>query len=240
MHRFWKSIVRQFKTLDLVPEYFRSVKTEAWNLAWGPGLIAIAFCLWWSQRPTPMPSLNVAIFLGGALVLAGYYLWRADHLRLMPKLGLQDCAPQFTPGEPGQVKVYLHILPECLTDQSIEECEGYLVGVWKYSETTWIKTEPSETVELKWSPNISGPITLQPGVPRKLIVCWISNKTGQRINLEGSWIPLRAKPLLTFPSILRFDIRVTAKDCPPVDISLSVQFGATWDIPMVVQRQTNQ
>src|SRR5882762_7998254 len=90
MRRIWKAIVQQFKTLELLKDYFLSVKAQAWNLAWGPGLIAISFCLWWAQRPTPMPNLNVALFLGGALVLAGYYLWRADHVRLIPKIQLTE------------------------------------------------------------------------------------------------------------------------------------------------------
>ena len=46
-------------------------------------------------------------------------------------------------------------------------------------------------------------------------------------------IPLRAATIFFADAYFKLDIRVTAKECPPVDMSLEVRKGPRWDQPNV-------
>jgi hypothetical protein len=77
MQRLKAFLKARWETLDLFPAYLRAVKTEAWDIAWGDGFLAIPFVLWWSIAPMPGPI--IALYFVGAVTIAGYYIWRADH-----------------------------------------------------------------------------------------------------------------------------------------------------------------
>jgi hypothetical protein len=238
MSRLWRAVVRQFKTFDLLPEYFFSVKAEAWNLAWGPGFIAVIFCLWWFERATPMPTLNVALFLGAALVLAGYYLWRADHLRLVPKITLRfaneppfvQTTPAATPGSEIILSRYWRVFPDC--SAPVENCTGYLLKVFKEVDGRWEPTAFDEAVPLMWANrNFAGPTTIEPKIGPYLDVFYVDS-------LNKEIIPCTAirlhRAALVFREYATFRLDVHVTNSAPISLKVRMDArSAHWDRPLV-------
>jgi hypothetical protein len=83
--RLLTSLSNQFKTLKELPEYFYAVRVEWVNVAWGVGLPAIAFIILWSLEVIT-DKQKIAYFFVFALFMAGYYVWRPNHLRLQKKI----------------------------------------------------------------------------------------------------------------------------------------------------------
>jgi hypothetical protein len=84
MHRFIRWLNKRFGTFDLLPEYFTAAASQMQNILWGALLPFVAWGIWFVLGNPPMWVNATAI--GLALFLAGYYVWRADHIRLEPKV----------------------------------------------------------------------------------------------------------------------------------------------------------
>lgn len=79
---------RQFEKLLLVPEYFRALAKEWVSILFGETLVGVAFLLWWALASPPNSQL-VLVFVV-AMFVAGYYAWRAAHIRLEPQLSVEQ------------------------------------------------------------------------------------------------------------------------------------------------------
>jgi hypothetical protein len=91
---------RSFKEgLDrhLLWEYCLAVKNHAWEVLWGAGVIGIictVLTLYYS------PSWKAAGWvIAGVVLVAGYFAWRSDHVRLMPKFEVKEYVIQPTETE---------------------------------------------------------------------------------------------------------------------------------------------
>jgi len=76
----------QLEKLLLMPDYFRSCAKQWMNILFGETLVGVAFLLWWALANPPNSSL-IAVFVA-ALFFAGYYAWRAENLRLRPRISV--------------------------------------------------------------------------------------------------------------------------------------------------------
>lgn len=235
MSKFLGWLKTRFATFDLVPDYFGALAQSWQDVLWGASMPAIAFGLYWAFYE---PSAKVlTIFFVAVMFVAGYYIWRADHLRLMPKLTISKFILEETglAGVPVR-SIYIHILPVCLTDAPVSGCEGRLLRIHKWSTTSnaWELTPFNEPLELNWSWRGAVPITIQPGIDQRLNVCFITS-TGQMVaDVKDSIIPIRGQSVLNGTDRFRFDIKITANECPPVDAVVEVQGGVPWNKPTVV------
>jgi hypothetical protein len=84
MQRFIKWLNKRFGTFDLLPEYFTAAAGAMQNILWGALLPFLAWGIWFIVGTPPMWINATAI--GVALFLAGYYVWRADHVRLQQSI----------------------------------------------------------------------------------------------------------------------------------------------------------
>ena len=84
MRRFIRWLNKRFGTFDLLPEYFTAAASQMQNILWGALLPFLAWGIWFIVS-TPPTWVNL-LAVGFALFLAGYYVWRADHLRLLQKI----------------------------------------------------------------------------------------------------------------------------------------------------------
>jgi hypothetical protein len=77
----------------------------------------------------------------------------------------------------GVFYAYIHIIPECISEAPVYECQGYLLRVQRYAPiNNWVATEIDEPLELVWSIyDDTAPRTLQPDVETRLNLCWIGN-----------------------------------------------------------------
>jgi hypothetical protein len=171
-----------------------------------------------------------------ALFFAGYYVWRAYHLRLIPKFAVTELIVQPTKTEdPKSMNLFVQIIPECLTDAPVHECRGQLLRVCKrYTDSEeWVVTGMNAPLFLGWDYYSIAPFTLEPGIKRRLNVCWWNDRS-MFIIPSVEPLPSKFKTVFNSTGTFKFDIRLTAKDCSPVDVFVTVNLDARiWDKPLV-------
>jgi hypothetical protein len=241
MSGFIQWVSKWFRTFDHFPEYTRSA-LSSWNgILWGGSVTAALFLFLGALGLATKTAIYC--WLVTALFMAGYYVWRADHIRLMPKFVFDQIDIQPTPlvntstGQTGSC-IYLQLYPRCLTDADIENCEPWLRSTCSRSDETevWKLTEMNESVRLGWSHDDDPrrvppfpPITLQSGNERRLnVVCITSDNS---IHPIVHPTPLRAIEVLTCDKEFLFDIVIRGKDCPHVRLFVRLKRGTTWDKP---------
>jgi|SRR5579862_8004257 len=241
MFKLLKRFAGRFRTFDLLPEYFKSLVAHWQNVLWGEGIVAAVFSAWWLLGSPP--AWAIVAYLVLAMFVAGYYLWRADHIRLVPKLEFGDVRVVKTPTRetigpvtrPGCDRVVAQLEVKNSTAAAVDDCRGHLVRVWKWSYYGWIPTEVDEPLDLLWS-TIDEPIrTLYPGIPQRLCIFAIDNVADKYIYPWAKSVQLRMLEVFkkADPAKFKFDISVRARDCRSIDIALRVQIGETWDKPVV-------
>ncbi len=237
MHRFWKFLKAHYRAYNLLPDYLSAVKHAGWDVLWAPIMPSIAYWLLWF-RPNPPAGWITTIYVVWVVLIAGYFLWRADHVRLIPKIELGKTYVIKTPtNNPNIKKVYAQLLVRCSSEAPLTECRGHLLRVWKWSasDEKWRETECDEPLDLLWS-NIDQPLrNVEPGVDQRLDIFCIDN-VSKAITIWAAAVQYRAAAVFTSsnPSdIFKFDIRVSAKESPPIYISLRVQAGDDWETPLV-------
>jgi hypothetical protein len=85
--RIWKWLLDWARSLNLFPDYFQALRENFLNVIFGPSVLAVIYGIW-SLIAVPPLSITL-LFLGGAALLASYYVWRADHLQLVSKITLR-------------------------------------------------------------------------------------------------------------------------------------------------------
>jgi hypothetical protein len=225
---------RWLKTFNLFWKYLRAAG-EHWQEILGGA--SVPFLIWgvWFIVGNPPAWINWSAVLF-ALLIAGYFVWRADHVRLIPLLGIAGVFVKEVPTNlPGMRRVYVQILPKCLTEATAEACVGHLLRVYKRfsSEEEWILTDINEPLVLEWSYGGFGPRDLHSELGQRLNVCFRDNQIIQ-IQPTLEIAPSRWKEVFDSTGIFRFDIRITAKNCAPVDTSVSVTLDrCKWNEPKV-------
>jgi len=201
----------------------------------------VAFALWWFLG-NPPPWI-IVIYLVSAMFVAGFYVWRDDHVRLMPILAFGAVRVVPTPtqtlaGHPGPQRVVAQIEVENPTDAAIADCRGHLLRVLKWSEANhqWIATEVDEILNLLWSTIDEPTTTLYPRTKHQLCLFFVDNVAQPLIGIWGRPVQLRMAAAFEHSDpkdIFRFDISVTDSNCLAANISLTVQMGERWDKPVV-------
>jgi len=235
-------IKQRFLSFDLFPDYFRLLVGNWQNVLWGTSLAAVAFALWWFLGVPP--TWAIATFLTCAMLIAGYYTWRADHVRLVPRLIVGDARIISTPttnmrtGEAGADRVFAQIEIQNPTDTTLADCRGHLLRVMRWSEAAqcWESTAVDESLALLWS-TIDQPATaLYPRMRRQLCLFYVEDVATPHIHIWAATVQHRMVAFLARSDptdVLRFDISITAQDCPAVNVSLRVQLGTDMDNPEV-------
>jgi len=215
--------------------YWGLFKEKAWDIFWGPTMLGIIFgifTLWY-----PPALIWFCIYLLTVFFMTGYYLWRDYYIRLQPQFTVLEAKIQPTETEQrDEMNIFIQIIPACLSDALVYECRGRLQRVChRYlEEDEWEVTRMDSPLFLEWDYYGSKPMTLEPGIRQRLNVCSWSKS---RKFIVPAVKPLPSKFRIVFDRLgqFKFDIRVTAKDCKPVDVALIVQMDVTqaWDEPTV-------
>lgn len=197
----------------------------------------------WFYVGNPPTWLNWTVILI-ALVVAGYYAWRIDHIRLVPKLAFGDIRVVTTPTTilphniPGPNKAVAQLLVKCVTDAEIHECQGRLLRVWRWHnpENRWTPTAVDEPLDLLWS-TIDRPVrTLEPNIDQRLCIFSSDNIAEPGVHPTVAIMQHRMSAMFQASGrfdIFKFDICVHGKDSPPVYMSIKVQLSSDWSDPMV-------
>ena len=241
MASIYKWFRRQFGKLGLFPDFFRVIAKEWLNILFGETLVGIAFLLWWSLAG-PSNAKLIVVFVA-AMFVAGYYAWRADHVRLLPKFEVTQFTRQTTDtfdqtGKKNGWSEYLQLLPRCLAEANVEECRGLLTSIEMLGGFTdgWEPAE-EEVMFLEWSHGDAAPITLYPHAERRLNMFFM-HSSNREIRPCVTPYPVRFVTMFDQPELrqikaVRFKIRIIAKDCRAVELAMKVQFGDDYSHPTV-------
>jgi hypothetical protein len=114
---------RRFKELELLEEYFPVLFTRWQAAIWGGSVLAVAFGWRFITSDWPYPVKLTACVVG--LFFAGYYVWRADHLRLEKKIAITRVFPRNWTIPQGSVRAGHHARAYCI--ELINKSEGITV-----------------------------------------------------------------------------------------------------------------
>ena len=91
-------------------------------------------------------------------------------------------------------------------------------------------TEMNSPLKVGWDYYGYEPLTIQKGIAQRLDICYWDNRF---VAVVPTVDPLPSKwRSIIGPGPFKFDIRMTAKDCSPVDFSVIVNLlGRKWDDP---------
>ena len=182
-----------------------------------------------------------------AMFVAGYYAWRADHIRLTPKLEVKQFTRQQTDtfGENGRRNgwsEYLQLLPHCLTEANVEACRGLLTSIEMLDgfSNSW-KPAEEEVMFLEWSHGDATPITLYPHAENRLNVFFMHSSNRE---IRPCVLPYPVRFITLFNqlplrriSAVRFNVRIIAKDCQAVEVVMRVELGDDPEHPTVELEQ---
>jgi hypothetical protein len=221
------SSFRQGLRAKLLWGYLLAFKDRAWEIFWGASLVGIIFGIYTIfHAPSKVLLLSYLLLV---VFMAGYYLWQVDHVRVMPRLKVTGYKIEPTATADGsETRTYVQLCPRCATDVPVRNCQGHLLRVhtWDGTAKEWKLTAIDEAVDLEWSIYGFGARTIQPGAEPRLNICFIALST-QRKRLR-TIVPTVSATLLSWASVFdndgtfRFDIRITAEDCAPVNAFMTV------------------
>ena len=242
LRKLFSWCVRKGRTLHLFWEYARAVYTRWNDYPWGE-LIISPIIVWWIVGNPPI-WIIIAAFIW-ALLIAGYYTWRAEYERLTPKLRLS--APPFlihdaTTSNPTERRKYIQIIPEPASEGRVEGCSAHLLCVMKLSGDDWQMTEFDHALPLRWSfYDTADAQTLIRGIEKRVNLLWFNNSFEMALETTPQVHAIRQ--VITSAGTFRFDVCLTAKDSSPLNLKLKVQLGLTagvggqipWDAVQIEQ-----
>lgn len=210
--------------------YWGLFKDKAWEIFWGPTVLGVIFGLFTLWYP---PALTwFCVYLLTVSFMTGYYLWRDDYVRLQPKLRIEKIIAQVTDTEDKDItNIFLQVVPECVTDAPVFECRARLLLVSKQDgHGQWVPTQMNSPLKLGWDYYGYEPLTLEPGIGQRLNICWWDNRFTAIVPavepMPSKWRRIIGR------GPFKFDIRVSAKECSPIDFSVTVNLhGRKWDNP---------
>jgi hypothetical protein len=228
-------IKRRFQELDFLEKYFRILFTRWQAAIWGGSVLAVAFS--WHFITSDWPPYVKLTMCVVALFFAGYYVWRTDHIRLTPKFVVTKlCPPNETDTEDtNQTNLFIQIIPECLSDAPVHGCRARVLQVSKRfeNEDEWRLTTMDSPLFLEWDYYGACEFTLEPGIRQRLNICWWSNRS-RLIIPSVNPLPSKFRNVFNDFETFKFDIRFTAREAEPVDVSVLVSLrNRGWNNPII-------
>jgi hypothetical protein len=209
--------------------YWLAFKEKGWEVFWGPTLLGVVFGVYTLWHSPALPWF--LLYVLAVVFLTGYYLWRVNHVRLTPKLGIGEVNMKWTgigPAHPDTKRRYVQVPVKCETEGPVKDCRGQLLRIskWVEGDGKWEITHINETLDLEWSFVNDPPtvINLEHGAPRQLNVFWVENTHRHIVTCTRFHPRLASTP----PGRFKFDVRVAREECPPVYASFEVTTGNAW------------
>lgn len=239
MRKLGRWLKGRLYSFDLLPDYFTAIAQRWQDVLWGASMPAVMFLLWWALGSPPNWAL-VLIFVI-AMFVAGYYAWRAGHVLLIPRLNIDPTpraqgSPTVNPqNAPTGYSVNYQLVVNNATEVPVDDCRGHLLSVLKLADDgTWQETAINEALVIQWTVNSNvTALTIYPGVPQRLNIFFAHSDGITRLSTIP--LPMRSMDVLNRADTFRFVIRITAKDCAAIDVTMEIKIGPNPDNPEVIR-----
>lgn len=194
-------------------------------------MLAVAFGWHFVTADWPYPLKVTACVT--ALFFAGYYLWRIDHLRLVPKFRLGEVGLRWINlGVSGERRRYVYLQVECETEGEVKNCRGQLLRVSKWipnpaggdGDGQWEVTHLNETHDLLWSYVDQPRLDLEPGTPRQLNIFYVHNRDRRMLTCSQYNPALELAPSERY----KLDVRIAGDECLSKRTSIELAVGNEW------------
>jgi hypothetical protein len=239
----WNWILQRQPKLDHARDYWDTL-VKQWNehLFETTSPVGVAFIVWWITGSPPVTF--VLCVLVWVFLLAGYYAWREEHERLIPKMRFANPAFCFhdQSTDEAEERRYLQVLLESLSDAPVNGCHAYLQRIMQWGGSGWVATQYDHAMGLTWSFQKQfaeiETRTLYKKVDQRINVAFVTSSFKFGIETTPQNMAIKSLDM----GIFRFDIHVVAKDCAPLDLSLRVELGITagqeftWKDTLIVER----
>ncbi len=134
-----------------------------------------------------------------------------------------------------QTNLFIQIIPECLSDAPVHGCRARVLQVSKRFEDDdeWQLTNMDSPLFLEWDYYGACEFTLEPGIRQRLNICWWSNRS-RLIIPSVNPLPSKFRNVFNDLDTFKFDIRFTARDAEPVNVSVLVSLrNRGWNNPII-------
>ncbi len=214
MHQIPTWLKARIATFTLLPDYGKATAKQWMNILFGETVVGTIFLIWWALTNPRNPPL-ILIFVV-AVIVAGYFVWRADHIRLIPKLAVQSTRLESTRVREDDrivIRTFCQIVPTCLTEGTVYECVGHLQAIRKWVIDSWQDTALGPMI-LQWGHSREHEATLHKGAENVLNIFFIQQHDHQIIpcvDADIDWPQIR----ITFCRLpgdreaYQFDISIT-------------------------------
>jgi hypothetical protein len=229
-----KWLWNRIKTFDYLWAYINAAYEHFNDIIWGVAVVGVVlgipFLVWGivTQFHDIHPWKSWLAILG-ASILAGYYVWRSYHLRLIPQLEITDPYVTSLPDRYAPTQKFVQVTVKCATEGTLGDCRGQLLKVlrWSSNQEKWEPTQLDGTIDLLWAELDVPSVILESGAPRRLVIFEIENNNWQmRVWDEKRAIRL---PLSYSPnSVYKFDLRIGQPSHKPEFTSIKITFGSEW------------
>jgi hypothetical protein len=220
----WESFKAGLDRRDIL-DYWKALWNHAWETWWGGGVvgaICTIFTLYYAPSRWILGWVVAWVFL-----VAGYYVWRPYHIRLIPKLEVGDIVVTRIPPDAATQK-FVQLTVRCANDGTINDCRGQLLRVLRWSASAeWEPTQICGTIDLLWSELDVPSVILEPGAPRRLVIFAIENNNWDILVWDAkrsSRVPLPYSP----GAVFKFDLRIGEPGFKAEYRSIKVTFGQQW------------
>ncbi len=213
---------RRFTELDLLEEYFPILFTRWQAALWGGSVLAVAFGWHFVTADWPYPVKVTACVM--ALFFAGYYVWRADHVRLQTAFAIKEVHPQTwtdqTNGKPARA-YYLEVINKSETT-SIQDVEVQLTKIEPTVENLeWLPVHLVHQHDRSASPEKT--FALHPGKPKNINLVSAFENGSQFTVLH---IVSGVTNQVVGRDRRRLQVTITGRDVPALSVWFDVYFDS--------------
>lgn len=184
MRSAYRWLVKRLKTFNYLIAYLEGAYLHFNDIIWGVAvttvLVGVPFLVWGlvSQFREIRPWVNWTAILV-ASVISGYYVWRADHIRLVPGIKAVDTkhagTETFHQWEGAGYRTFSQVILKCVSEAPVYECTGRLQRACRFNSGQWEDIDIDSGLVLQWSNEDQRSIEQHPKSEKPLNVFYIQH-----------------------------------------------------------------
>jgi hypothetical protein len=122
MHEILTWLKARLETFAHLPDYGKATAKQWMNILFGETVLGVIFLVWWALENPKNPPL-IVIFIA-AVIVAGYFVWRADHLRLRQTLDITQALLQEWTDVASQQPAFAYYIEVVNTSEAVSILEA--------------------------------------------------------------------------------------------------------------------